>query len=178
VAGLTFVDAATPDLVGSTHFQPFLGSFAALSHAAAGVARAGLLKPFSFTADSIGLPPEAAAEKRWAFADGRHNRTSAAEVAQWSRAAEQASAAGASLDPKLPVAVITAARGAGGHLEEIYAGPARQAEHGYFANVDGATHADLLGLRFADEIVKGVDFVLAAAARSRVAAPTGAMAGS
>ena len=177
VAGLAFVDAATPDLVESAQFQPFLGSFVTLSHAAAGVAWAGLLKPFSFTADSIGLPPEAAAEKRWAFADVRHNRTSAAEVGQWSRAAEQATAAGASLDPKLPVAVITAGRGGGGHMEDTYAAPARRAEHGYFANVAAATHADLLGFRFADEIVKGVDFLLAAVARNRAVQPKGAMAG-
>jgi pimeloyl-ACP methyl ester carboxylesterase len=176
VAGLTFVDAATPDLVGSSQFQPFLSSFAALSHAAAGVAWAGLLKPFSFTADSIGLPPEAAAEKRWAFGDSRHNHTSASEVAQWSRAAGQALAAGASLDPKLPVAVITAGHGAGGHLEEAYAAPARRAEHGYFANVASASHADLLGFRFADEIVKGVDFVLAHLPQERTASPSGAMA--
>jgi pimeloyl-ACP methyl ester carboxylesterase len=161
VAGLTFVDAATPDLVASPTFQPLLNSFSALSYAAAGVASAGLLKPFSFTADTIGLPPEAAAEKRWAFADGRHNRTSALEVAQWQRAAEQALGAGASLDPKLPVAVITAGRGGGGRFQDLYAGPAQRAEHGYFANVEEAHHADLLGLRFADEIVRGLDFVLA-----------------
>lgn len=165
VAGLVFVDAATPGMVESRQSQPFLSSFSTLSRAAAGAASIGLLRPFSFGADTIGLPADAAAEKRWAFGDGEHNRASADEVALWDAAARQALAAGGRLDPELPVAVVTAGEGAGGIWKHGYTEPARRALQGYAAAVSGANHADLLGFRFAEEIVKAVDFVLRAAAQ-------------
>lgn len=170
ILGLVFVDAATPDIISSERSQPLLNSFGALSRAAAGAAAVGLLKPFSFGADTIGLPPDAAAEKRWAFADPRHNRTAADEVVLWEIAAEQASAAAPRLDPKLPVAVITAGKGSGGALwRDLYAEPARLAERGYFVEVAEAHHADLLGFRFADEIIKGIDFIRGAESQEQAA---------
>ncbi|HEX4098400.1 MAG TPA: hypothetical protein VHX64_16860, partial [Caulobacteraceae bacterium] len=74
----------------------------------------------------------------------------------------QASAAG-ELDSDLPVAVITAGHGDGGPWNQIYAAPAKRARHGYAVNIASANHANLLGFRHAGEIVKGIDFVLAAA---------------
>jgi hypothetical protein len=65
-------------------------------------------------------------------------------------------------DPAWPVAVITAGRKPKA-WEEMQALPARHARHGYYRNAPDATHASLLGERFADEIVRGVEFVRDAA---------------
>jgi len=160
--GLVFVDAATPDLISRPQSDPLLHSFSALSKLAGMGAQVGVLKAFDFMGDAIGLPREAAAEKRRAFGDAQHNQASAQEVQHWRRAAQQAIQAG-DLDPGLPVAVITAGHGDGGPWRKIYAEPANRSRHGYFLDVAAANHANLLGIRHADEIVKGVDFVLAAA---------------
>jgi pimeloyl-ACP methyl ester carboxylesterase len=86
VAGLVLVDAATADASETEAFKPFIQAFSTASRWAARGASLGLYKPLVYTSlgDKIGLPPAAKAEKRWAFASGRHNRTAAAEVAQWS----------------------------------------------------------------------------------------------
>ena len=162
-AGVVLVDAATPEDAETFQTRTAIGQFAGVSRMAAWSASAGLMKPLGFMADTIGLPPRAAAEKRWAFANGRHNRTSAAEVETWMVTAEQARAAGP-LDPLLPVAVITAGHHPRGQ-NSLQAAPARRSRHGYYANVARAHHASLLGSKFAGEIVKGIDFVRAAAAR-------------
>ena len=112
-------------------------------------------------ASSPELPPDAAAEKRWAFGDARHNRVSAEEVVLWRKAAEQALQTGP-VAPALPVAVVIAGRGAGGPMKQVYQEPARRSGHGYFAEVRDAGHADLLGRRHAAEIVKAIDSVLGA----------------
>ena len=165
VLGLVLVDAASPELTNSPHVQHFLGPFTQISHVTSWAASIGLLKPIAFMGDSIGLPPEAAAEKHWAFASARHNQTSADEVSHWIRTSEQAEASGP-LNPDLPVAVIVAGHGAGGPWKDAYAEPARRSKHGYFMNVPDAGHANLLGFKHAAQIVKGVDFVLTAASAS------------
>jgi len=162
VSGLVFVDAATPYIVGRKESDPILNGFEALSRLAGLGASAGVLKAFAFMGDTIGLPPEPAAEKRWAFGDAEHNRIAVQEVVLWRKAAEQATAAG-DLDPDLPVAVITAGHGDGGPWNQVYAEPAKRSRHGYAVNVVSANHANLLGYRHADEIIKGIDFVLSAA---------------
>ena len=164
VAGVVLVDATTPEATQSETAQGFIRPFVVISRLAGLGASIGLLKPFEFSGDTIGLPPAAAAEKRWAFGDGRHNRTSAAEVAEWMTIAAQAHAAGP-LDPSVPVAVITAGQKptAWKAWEER---PAQEARRGYYKNVPGAAHATLLGPKFADEIVKGVVFVRDAAAEA------------
>jgi len=109
----------------------------------------------------IGLEGAGAAEKRWAFADGRHNRWAADEVEAWPRAAEQARAAPV-FRPEWPVAVITAgAAPAAGRAgwKDLQTAPARASLHGYVEHVAGAGHATLLGKSFAAEVVKGIDFV-------------------
>ncbi len=61
------------------------------------------------------------------------------------------------------MAVITAGHGDGGPWRQAYAEPANRARHGYAVDVASANHANLLGFRHAGEIVKAIDFVLAAA---------------
>jgi len=162
VLGLVLVDAATPEEAETSATRAMISQFAGVSRMAAWSASAGLMKPLGFMADTIGLPDRAAAEKRWAFANGRHNRTSAAEVESWVVTAEQARAAGP-LDPRLPVAVVTAGHQPQGR-DGPNAAPARRSRHGYYVNVARANHASLLGSKFAGEIVKAIDFVRAAAA--------------
>ena len=167
-AGMVLVDATTPAVSATQTGQGFLKQFGRLSQLAAWAAGAGLLKPVApIMSDSIGLPPQAEAEKRWAFASARHNRASAEEVDQWARAAEQAAAAGP-LDPDLPVAIVTAGHRPAG-WRSLQDAPARDARRGYVANVEAADHASLLGLRYGDAIVKAIDFVRAPADAARAA---------
>jgi pimeloyl-ACP methyl ester carboxylesterase len=160
-AGLVLVDATTPDVSATPSGEAFVKQFGRASQLAAWTASAGLLKPLGFLGDSIGLPPDAAAEKRWAFTNARHNRTSADEVLLWTKMAEQAAAAGP-LDPALPVAAVTAGHRPDG-WRSLQTAPARASQHGYMANVEAASHASLLGLKYCDAIVKGIDFVRDAA---------------
>ena len=90
VAGLVLVDAATPEAAKIRRAQGFIKSFVFISRAAALGASTGLYKPLVYTrlGDKIGLPPDAKAEKRWGFANGRHNRTSAQEVTLWAEASD------------------------------------------------------------------------------------------
>ena len=165
VAGLVLVEAATPSSSLQGPMRTFAQRFGELAHLADWGASSGVLKPFAFMGDSIGLKGPAVAEKRWAFAHGPHNHWAADEVSHWMITAKQAADAGP-LDPAWPTAVITA--GPGGGWKEAQAEPARGAAHGYVDHVQGASHATVLGERFADHIVKGVEFVRAAAAdRSR-----------
>jgi pimeloyl-ACP methyl ester carboxylesterase len=157
-AGLVLVDATTPEVSATPQGEAFLKSFGTLSHVAAWAAGAGLLKALApMAGDGIGLPAWAEAEKRWAFANARHNRTAAEEVEQWASAAAQAAAAGP-LDPELPVAVVTAGRRAD-DWRGLQTAPARSSRHGYVANVEAANHASLLGRRYGEAIVKAIDFV-------------------
>ncbi len=166
VQGLVFVDATTPESSETSTERAFLAPFTLVSRAAAISATAGLMQPLRIMGDTIGLPPQAADEKRWAFGDGRHNRTGAAEGDEWMRATRQALDSGP-LDPSLPVAVVTAGRHAASD-QSLQAAPARQSRRGYFANAEHASHANLLGPLFADQIIKAIDFVRAAAADAAV----------
>jgi pimeloyl-ACP methyl ester carboxylesterase len=169
VAGLVLVDATTAEAIDTPPMRNFVESFANASSMAGWAAGAGLFKPLApFLGDSIGLKGAADREKKWAFAHGPHNHWAAEEVKQWVASAEQAKAAG-ELDPDWPVAVITAGRGP--HAwKSMQAAPAERSRHGYYRNVDDAHHASLLGERFADEIVKGIEFVRSAAAAKPSAA--------
>ena len=161
VAGLVLVDAATADASETEAFKPFIEAFSTASRWAARGASIGLYKPLVYTSlgDKIGLPPAAKAEKRWAFANGAHNRTAAAEVTLWSRSADQATAVPA-YDPKWPVAVVTAGPVKGREQRKaMQAAPAERSERGYVDHVEAATHTRLLGEQFAGHIVKAVEFV-------------------
>ena len=161
VVGLVLVDAATPESTDTPLGEQFARQFGAASRLAAFGARAGLYAPLSMTwfGDKIGLTPAASAEKRRAFASPTHNRWASAEVDQWMATAQEAKAAGP-LDPKWPVVVITADhRRARAGLEDRRGAPARLSNHGYAEAIVGASHTTLLGYKFADAIVRGVDFV-------------------
>ena len=166
VKGMVLVDATTPEAMDNKVMRSFVQSFSGLSRLAAWGAGAGLFKPLVYTSygDKIGLDGPAKTEKRWAFANGRHNYWAAEEVRDWPAAAQQAREAG-TLSPELPVAVITAGADGGGTRstwKSIQAAPARASRHGYVEHVAGAAHATLLGLSFADAIVRGVEHVRAA----------------
>jgi hypothetical protein len=117
--------------------------------------------------DDIGLPEPARSEKERAFGSARHNHWAAAEVQLWTRNGAEARDAG-QLSPDLPVAVVTAGVG-NAAFKRAQAAPAVRSAAGLYENIDGATHATLLGPRFSDAIVRGIDHVVAAAGLAETA---------
>jgi len=166
IAGLVFVDAATPAVSETPSGRQFADAFAKASRLAALGARLGLFTPLQGTwlGDKYGLPPAASAEKRRAFASPVHNRWASAEVDQWMASAAQAKAAGP-LNPAWPVAVITAGKHRANLSGLVYA-PARASRAGYSENVPNATHQSLVGLAYSDSVARGIDRVRDAAAKS------------
>ena len=165
-AGVVLVDATTPEAMDSKLVSGFVDRFAGVSKMAAWGARKGLFRPLAQAgiADTIGLAGAARQEKRWAFADPGHNHWAAEEAAQWPRTATQAREAGA-FDPALPVAVILAGSPDGTERwKSLQTAPAEASRHGRIDHVRGASHASLLGGRFADAVVRGVEHVRDAAA--------------
>jgi len=168
VAGLVLVDATPPEAVEDAAVRKVITAFTISTRIAGWGGQAGLYQPLAGTwlGDKIGLTPTASAEKRRAFASPRHNKWSAAEVREWMRTAQEARALGP-LNPDWPVAVITAgpvAVQAG--WKAIQAAPARRAHKGYIDDVEEAGHATLLGIRHAQAVVRGIDFVRDAAFRA------------
>ena len=165
VAGVVLVDATTPEALQDPGTRGFVGHFATASRWAGIGASAGVFTPLMGTgvANKIGLTGEAEREKRHFFANGRHNRTSAAEVELWPKASEQA-AATPPFRPDMPVAVITAGAAADWNAgrKTMQAAPANASAHGYVDHVGGAGHNTLLGPLYADHIVRGVEFVMGA----------------
>lgn len=161
VLGLVLVDAMTPEVIGLPAGREAIGSFAGVLRLAGVGADLGLMRPVSLiTGNLIGLTGQAAVEKRRIHASAPHARGAADEVASWAATSEQAGAA--DLPTALPVAVVTA----GGErrrpwLKKLQTVPALASEHGYVEHVTRATHASLLGPRFADPVVRGVEHVLA-----------------
>jgi len=166
VAGLVLVDATTPEATDSALGRAFVGRFIRAVGLSAGVARTGLYGPLSLTwfGEKIGLDAVAGAEKRRAFARPAHHRWAAAEVATWFETAAQAMASGP-LDPRWPVAVITAGRRRG--VSAAMAAPAHASNHGYVETVQGSSHTTLLGECYADAILRGVEHVHDAWTRDR-----------
>ncbi|WP_293679097.1 alpha/beta fold hydrolase [uncultured Phenylobacterium sp.] len=162
VTGLVFVDAVTPEVLALPGGAPAIGAFGALLHAVSHGARLGLMAPVSFlTGNLIGLPKEAATEKRRIHASAPHARGAAAEVVAWPATSKLAGAA--ELPADLPVAVVTAGPPAArGPIKALQENAAKAARHGFIEHVPQSTHANLLGPRFADAILRGVDHVLAA----------------
>ena len=163
VAGVVLVDATTADALNDPNTRQFVGHFATASKWAGVGASFGLFTPLmgAGVANKIGLTGEAEREKRHFFANGRHNRTSAQEVALWPMSAEEAAAV-APYAKDMPVAVVTAG-GLGGFnagRKAMQAAPATASAHGYVDHVAGAGHNTLLGPLYADHIVKGVEFVM------------------
>ena len=162
VAGVVFVDAVTPEVLGLPGGAPAIRTFGVLLQAVSHGARLGMMAPVSYlTGNLIGLPGEAAAEKRRIHAMAPHARGAAAEVTSWPATSKLAGAAEMSID--LPVAVVTAGPPAWpGPLKALQEKPAKRARHGYIEHVTASTHANVLGPRYSDAILRGVEHVLAA----------------
>jgi pimeloyl-ACP methyl ester carboxylesterase len=160
VAGLVLVDAVGPEVLalpgGTQAINLFGGLLQAVSHGA----RLGMMVPVSYlTGNLIGLPGEAAGEKRRIHAMAPHARGAAAEVAAWPATSKLAGAAELPVD--LPVAVVTAGPPASrGPIKAIQERPAKLARRGHIEHVTQSTHANVLGPRYSDAILRGVEHVL------------------
>lgn len=165
VLGVVLVDAVTPEVIASPIGAKAVAAFSRLLGWASQGARFGMMRPVAALAgDRIGLTREAAAEKRRIHGSAPHARWAAEEVGQWLTTSDQARAA--EFPPSLPIAVITAgAQTTGTALKAVQMIPALASRSGYIEHVAGAGHASLLGRRFADPIVRGVEHVLAATHR-------------
>ena len=112
----------------------------------------------------IGLPRPVAGEKRRIHASASHAHAAAAEVMSWPETSRMAGAA--DLPRDLPVAVVTAGPHRGREaLKAIQEKAARHARRGHIEHVAPASHANLLGPRHADAVVRGVEFALQAGSR-------------
>jgi pimeloyl-ACP methyl ester carboxylesterase len=178
VKGLVFVDTTPSEAMDEPMVRQYVAGFTAEASAAANTAPFGILRLLAVTGlgDQVGLPPEEDVEKRWQFGSPSYERTAYLESRDWPLVAAQALRTGA-INPRLPVAVITAGvtEGVEGPvMKAVQPAPALASEHGYVSVVEGATHHSLLTAKYAPAIIKGVDFVLSAAAdRSRgVARPS------
>lgn len=162
VSGLVLVDAVTPDALELPGAPVAIAAFGQLLKLAAVAGRFGLMVPVSLlTGNLIGLTGEAKPEKRKIHASPVHARWAAEEVLMWPTTAALAGAA--ELPEDLPVAVVTAgAAHTRKPLKAIQETPARRSRFGHIDHVAGCNHANLLGPRYADAIVRGVEHVLAA----------------
>jgi pimeloyl-ACP methyl ester carboxylesterase len=162
VLGVVLVDAVTPELmataIGSKAVRAFARALRLVSHGA----RLGMMRPIAVVAgDKIGLTIDAAMEKRRIYGSAPHAHWAAEEVAQWPVTSDQAGER--DFPAAMPIAVITAgAENTATALKRVQMIPAIASRSGYIEHVAGAGHASLLGLRFADPIVRGVEHVLAA----------------
>jgi len=159
VVGLVLVDAVTPTVAADVAVRQGAAQYQRLARLVAWPRMNVVLRALSPWGDMIGLAADAAAHKRWAFADPGQRRAAADEVLQWETTVAQAAAAGP-LDPKWPVVVITAGP-APMYLKPraIQADPAWKARRGYVENVRKASHASLVGRRYADAVVRAIEFV-------------------
>ncbi len=165
VLGVVLVDAVTPEVMASAIGAGAVKTFGRVMRLASYGARFGMLRPVAvFAGDRILLDPEASAEKRRIWGSPSHAHWASEEVAQWPTTSDQAAAR--EFPPLTPIAVITA----GGEttataLKDIQMIPAIASKNGYIEHVPRATHASLLGRKFADPIVRGVEHVLATVQR-------------
>jgi len=159
--GVVLVDAVMPDVMASRQGALAVRAYGRAMRWVGVGARLGLMRPVAaVTGNMIGLEGEARSEKRRIYGSGSHARWAAEEVGQWPATSDQA--AGGDYPPDLPIAVVTAgAEDRTPWLKSMQAAPALASRHGYIDHVAGAGHASLLGRRFADPIVRGVEHVLA-----------------
>jgi pimeloyl-ACP methyl ester carboxylesterase len=164
-AGVVLVDAVPTDLMKTRGGPQAVRAYGRALRWVSYGARYGLMKPVAaVTGNMIGLSGEAALEKRRIYGLGTHAHGAAEEVAWWPATSDQAAAA--ELAPDIPVAVVTAgAEKNAPWLKALQVLPAHASRHGYVEHVAGARHASLLGGRFADPIIRGVEHVLDAAGR-------------
>ena len=161
--GVVLVDAVTPDIMktaaGPAAVRAYGRALRWVSHGA----RFGMMRPVAAIAGNmIGLTGEAAVEKRRIYGLGSHAHWAAEEVAWWPATSNQA--AEAEFPPQMPIAVVTAgAETRALVLKNIQTIPALASRQGYVEHVTHARHASLLGRKFADPVVRGVQHVLHAA---------------
>jgi pimeloyl-ACP methyl ester carboxylesterase len=165
ILGVVLVDAVTPDVITHALGSKGVSAFSRLLDLVSHGARFGMMRPVGAVAgDRIGLPPEASAEKRRIHGSASHAHWAAEEVRHWKATSDQARAA--DFPAAMPIAVITAgAENTVTALKEIQSVPAVASQNGYIDHVVGAGHANLLGPRFGDTIVRGIEHVLATAHR-------------
>lgn len=165
VLGVVMVDAVTPDVITNPVGEKGVYAFSRILGWVSQGARYGMMRPVAVVAgDRIGLPPEASAEKRRIHGSASHAHWAAEEVSNWRATSDQARAG--EFPPAMPIAVITAgAENTITALKDVQSVPALASQNGYIEHVAGAGHANLLGRRFADPIVRGVEHVLATAHR-------------
>ena len=164
VVGMVIVDGGSPHMQQGAQMTAFLKRFRQVTGMAPLAARLGVMAAVKGTkmADPIGLEGLADQEKRNAFASPRHNYWAAQEVKQWPRDMELAQAAG-DVSEDLPLGVVLAGP-ATPDRTATRAAPAKRSKHGYYEQVEQASHASVLGPRFNDAIVRAIDHVRAAAA--------------
>lgn len=160
VLGVVLVDAVTPDVITHALGSKGVTAFSKLLDLVSHGAQFGMMRAVGAVAgDRIGLPPEASAEKRRIYGSATHAHWAAEEVRQWEATSDQARAR--DFPSAMPIAVITAgAENTVTALKEIQSVPALASQNGYIEHVAGAGHANLLGPRFADPIIRGVEHVL------------------
>ena len=165
VLGVVLVDAVTPEVLASPVGAHAVNAFRQMMRLAAVTGRLGLHRPIALVAgDRIFLSPEASAEKRRIWGSPAHARWAAAEVDQWPVTSDQAKAK--DLPARMPVAVVTAgAAETQTVLKEIQMIPAIASKAGYIEHVPRAGHANLLGRKHADPVIRGVEHVLASVKR-------------
>jgi len=165
VLGLVLVDAVTPEVMASPVGAHAVRAFRRILRLSRHTARLGLHRPLAALAgDRIYLDPLASAEKRRIWGSASHARWASAEVDEWPKTSDQAKAR--DLPARMPVAVVTAgAAETATVLKEIQMIPAIASKSGYIEHVPRATHASVLGRKFADPVVRGVEHVLASAKR-------------
>jgi pimeloyl-ACP methyl ester carboxylesterase len=169
VKGLVFVDTTPSQAMSDPTVRRYVDGFAGEAKAAADTAPYGILRLLAVTplGDRVGLPPEESTEKRWQFGDPTYERTAWLESRDWPVVAAQALRAGP-LDPRVPVAVVTAGvpeDAEGPRMQQVQPAPALASDHGYISVVSGATHHSILTAPYAPSVVKGIAFVLKAAAQ-------------
>lgn len=161
VKGLVLVDAAAPDAMLGADGRRREALFRRVGRAAVIAGQLGLMKAAApWAGDPIGLHGPAHAEKVWFWADNPTIRAATEETFQAPVAAAQAQAAGR-LDPELPVAAITEGRVRGPDDPRLEG--ARRSRRSWSTNLPHATHASMLGPRYAPIIADGVEHVLKAA---------------
>jgi pimeloyl-ACP methyl ester carboxylesterase len=162
VAGLVFLDAASPEMIAAPGAARFMQRFHTMARLGAAAGSLGLTKPLYLLGDRIGLPPAGKAEKRRGFISGRQSRAALAEVESWSAAAWQAADAGP-LDPNWPVAVVTAGPARTGLWQTAREAPAKASRAGFIETIDTANHRTMLGLAHTNQVADAIERVTAAA---------------
>lgn len=161
IAGLVLVDAVTPAVLSLPGGAAAVRGFGRVLEVVSHGARFGIMVPVSLVSSNlIGLPREAASEKRRIHGSASHAKGASAEVSQWPTTSQLAGAL--ELPRDLPVAVVTADGKLPPALRAAQHAPASSSRGGFLEHVKGSNHANVLGPRYADAVVRGVEHVLKA----------------